>query len=176
MSASIVAGLKDLTMVGGPATTIKFAVFDAAPDIARGPVTATVDVVFGRVPGVSLVTISVMVQLPLGKVSPVKLSNPVCWSTKALLAAPPQEPAASCAPLTRIFASVSVKLPPVRGTVLLLVIVNCIVDVPSAVIVPGVKALVVIGRLSAVKLALTALVSRLADAPDTRDGSFTKVP
>ena len=67
----------------------------------------------------------------------------------------------------------SVKLPPVSGTVLLLVMVNCIIDVPSAVIVPGVKDLVVIGTLNTVKLAFTPLASILVLAPVTRDGSFT---
>jgi len=50
------------------------------------------------------------------------------------------------------------------------------VDVPSAEIVPGVNALVVIGTLNTVKLAFTPLASTFVVAPVTRDGSFPYVP
>ena len=94
LSESIAAGPNALAMVGDPAVTMRFAVFETAPVIASGPVTDTVEVVFGRVPGVSLVTNNVIVHVPLWNVRAVKFNTPVCWSTNVLPATPPHVPPA----------------------------------------------------------------------------------
>lgn len=74
--------------------------------------------------------------------------------------------------------SVSVKVPPVRATELLLVMVNVIVDVPSAVIVAGENALLISGRLSVVSDAFTPLASIAPDAgsPEIRAALLRYAP
>lgn len=77
-----------------------------------------------------------------------------------------------------MLVNVSVKVPPVSGTELLLVTVNVIVDVPSALIIVGENALVIRGKLSAVNVALTPLASTAPDAgsPEIRAALFRYAP
>ena len=63
-----------------------------------------------------------------------------------------------------MLVSVSVKVPPVSGTELLLVTVNVMVDAPPALMVDGENALVMMGKLRTVKVALTPLASTTPDA------------
>ena len=73
---------------------------------------------------------------------------------KLLLAAPVHVPPAFWFPLIDMFASVSVKLAPVRALAFVFVKVNVIVEVPPDVIVARLNAFAIVGVASTVRLAV----------------------
>jgi hypothetical protein len=119
--------LNALAMVGG-ANTVRVAVLLAAPAVGVC-VVVTPEVVFGCTPAVLLVTLKITVQLPLaGMVIPLKLSA-VAPAVSVFGVVPAQVPPTP-PPAALIFASVSVKAPPVIGNPLLLASVRVTTEVP----------------------------------------------
>jgi hypothetical protein len=130
-------------IVGAP-RTVRFAVFDVVPAVGVC-VVVTPLVVFGLTPTVLEVTTTVTVQLPLaGMVNPLSV-NAVAAFAKLFPLAPTQVPPALCAPLIAMFASVSVKLAPVKALAFGFVNVKVIVEVPPLWIVPVPNAFAIVG-------------------------------
>ncbi len=77
-----------------------------------------------------------------------------------------------------MLVSVSVNVPLVSATELLLVIVNVIVDVPPALMLAGENALLINGKLKAVNVAFTPLASIAPEAgsPDRRAALLRYAP
>ena len=163
-------------MVGATAATVRST--DGAGAPATGVwVVVTPEVVFGLIPTLSDVTTTVTVQLPLaGMVMPLKASA-VWLAVKLLVFAPTQVPAAAPVAFTRMLTRVSVKLALVSATPLVLARVKVMVEVPSALIVVGRKALLMVG-VAAPTVKLTGAAGALGGAWSvvTAEVVFGKVP
>ena len=144
-------GLNALAIVGG-VNTNRFAVLLALP--ATGVcVVVTPEVVFGFVPGVLLVTLKMTVHEPLpGMVIPLKL-NAVVPATNTFGVVPTHVPV-TAPPDALMFASVSVKAPPVRLPAFGLVSVSVTTLVPPGEIEVGLNALAIVGGATTVRLAV----------------------
>ena len=91
------------------------------------------------------VTTTVTVHEPLAGTVRFDRVSAVWPATKTLPAAPTQVPPAAPAAETAMFVSASVKPAAVSAVPLVLASVKVIVDVPSALIVAGAKALAIVG-------------------------------
>ena len=141
--AAMVEGENALAIVGAAPFTVRVAVFDTGPTGAWA--LETPEVVLLCVPGRSLVTTTVTVHEPLAGTVRLESVSAVWPAAKALPAAPAQVPPAAPAAAIAMFVSVSVKPAEVSAMPLVLASVKVIVDVPSASIVDGAKALAIVG-------------------------------
>jgi len=102
---------------------------------------------------VLLVTLKITVQLLLaGIVIPVKL-RAVALAARVFGVVPTQVPV-TAPPVALMFARVSVNAPPVRAELLLFVNVNVTAEFPPEGIDAGLNALVIVGEVNTVKLAV----------------------
>jgi hypothetical protein len=116
-------------------------------------VVVTPEVVFGCVPILLLVTVKVTVQLPLaGIVIPEKLSAVAPPPSDAGVV--PEQVPPTAPPKALIFTSVSVKVPPVRAALLLLLNVRVTTEFAPGKIAVGLKALAIVGRFPTVNMAV----------------------
>ena len=146
-------GKKPTDSCGGESTT-RFAVLEAGPATGDS-LLVTPEAVLLLMPELLLVTVTVTVQLPVnGMVSPEKFNVPVWPAAKLFDDAPAQLPPAAPAPLMLMLARVSVKLEPVRGTLLELASVKVRRLVPPCPIGLVAKALAMVAGAATMRRAV----------------------
>jgi hypothetical protein len=164
----IVARLNALLMVGGT-RTVRFCTAQPVP--ADGVCVLIIPVqVFGFTPPVLLVIGTITVQLPAaGMVNPLKVSKPVCPAENRLVPAPAHVPVAAPGVAMLILDKVSVKLAPVSAAALVLLRVKVRLVVAPVEMVGVAKALLIVGEVTTVRVAVVAsgleLPSKVVTAP-----------
>lgn len=148
--ASFATGLVENNLAtDGGVSTVRVAVLLPVPTVVCVVVTPLA--VFGKAPGVLLVTTIVTLQPPAGKFGTVRFSAVAPTVSAGEFVTPVQVPPITVE-LTLILASVSVKLALLNATALALASVKVMALVPPPAIVVGLKALLMEGLATTVRL------------------------